>query len=190
MMTDAGTANGLNDGRTGHPASWPEEQLMAQCRIAFSRASGPGGQNRNKVETSVQIEFLPNHIVASASERRTQKENRDVALQRLRCKLAVELRPTAVGGAETQTDVASRPSETWMRYCRGGRIDIADSNRDWPTVLAELVGTLVESDWNLGLAASRLGTSSSQCVKLLKKHAAAFLLLNRERGLRGQRPLD
>lgn len=177
-----------------HPACLPDDQLMAQCRLTFSRASGPGGQNRNKVETSVQIEFVPAGIIASASERRTQNENRKVALQRLRCKLAVELRP-ASGAASTATSTAhfsgaQSASETWQRYCRNGRIDIAESNNDWPAILAEVIGLMCLCDWNISSVATKLGTSSSQLVKILKKHSPAFFLYNQERKARGQRPLD
>ena len=177
-----------------HPASWSEVQLLAQCKLTFSRASGPGGQNRNKVETSVQIEYLPAGIIAAASECRTQNENRKIAVQRLRCKLAVELRPDL---ATIELDASSAVpakelicSKTWQQYCRNGRIDISESNSDWPTILAEIIGLLSVCDWSIGQVATILGTTSSQLVKLLKKHSPAFVLLNRERKARSQRPLE
>ena len=169
-----------------HPCYWSEEQLLAQCRLTFSRASGPGGQNRNKVETSVQIEFLPVGVVASASERRTQNENRKVAIQRLRCKLAIEFRSVNASSPNAGTGSSNR----WRVYCRNGRIDISESNTDWPAILAEIIESLRAEDWEIGKVALGLGTSSSQLVKLLKKHLPAILLLNAERKLRGQRPLE
>ncbi len=183
--------NPMSDGdRCGdsHPACWPEKKLLSQCRLSFSRASGPGGQNRNKVETSVQIEYLPVGILASASERRTQNENRKVALQRLRCKLAVEIRPTEESLAAEHSAKTIFVSEIWKKYCRNGRVDIAESNVDWPSILAEVIGVLCRNDWNIGNAAAAFGTSASQLVKLLKKHPPAFSLLNRERKTRGQLP--
>ncbi|MCY2985058.1 MAG: peptide chain release factor-like protein [Planctomycetota bacterium] len=167
-----------------HPACWAEEELLTQCRLTFSRASGPGGQNRNKVETSVQIEFLPSGVIASASERRTQNENRKVAVMRLRCKLAVDVRLAA------HLD-SSNPligSDTWRLYCRDGRVDISDTNQDWPSILAELIGALSRFDWNASEVARTLDTSSSQIVKLLKKYGPAFVRFNEERKSRGQRP--
>ena len=171
-----------------HPACWPEDQLLAKCRLTFSRASGPGGQNRNKVETSVQIEYVPAGIIAAASERRTQNENRKVAVQRLRCKLAVEIRPALELVAMNRSSNTRAVTETWKRYCRDGRIDIAESNHEWPSILAEIIGVLCGFEWSIGGAATALGTSSSQLVKVLKKYPPAFLLLNRERKLRGQMP--
>ena len=169
-----------------HPCYWSEEQLLAQCRLTFSRASGPGGQNRNKVETSVQIVFLPTNVIAAASERRTQNENRKVAIQRLRCKLAVEFRCASADSPKE----GFKASEVWLNDCRNGRIDIAESNTDWPIILAEMIESLRIVDWNIGQAAQHFGTSSSQLVKLLKRHSPAFLLLNAERKSRGQRPME
>ncbi len=51
--------------------------------ITFFRASGPGGQHRNTRETGVRIRHLPTGIVVTATERRSQAENRRVALERL-----------------------------------------------------------------------------------------------------------
>lgn len=167
-----------------HPACWSEQELLSQCRLTFSRASGPGGQNRNKVETSVQLEFLPAGIIASASERRTQIENRKVAIMRLRCKLAVEFRASAIG----ESSGPSIGSETWRVYCRDGRVDISDSNHDWPSILAEVIEALARSDWNVSEVAMMFETSSSQLVKLLKKYGPAFQLFNAERKSRGQKP--
>lgn len=168
-----------------HPAGWSDDELLSHCKLTFSRASGPGGQNRNKVETSVQVEFVPAGIIAHASERRTQNENRKVAIQRLRCKLAVEYQRTH----ELVTPAKLAASELWNRYCLNGRVNISDSNTDWPALLAELMNTLKQKDWELSLVAEGLATSSSQLVKLLKKYPPALSRLNGERKLREQRPL-
>jgi protein subunit release factor B len=51
--------------------------------IEFVRASGPGGQHRNRRETGVRLTHKPSGIVVLATERRSQSENRRVALERL-----------------------------------------------------------------------------------------------------------
>jgi RF-1 domain len=164
-----------------HPACWSEEELLAHCKMTFSRVSGPGGQNRNKVETSVQIEFLPAKIAAHASERRTQNENRKVAVQRLRCKLAVDFQIDS----HASSDSNANPSELWGQYCVDGRVNISESNIAWPTILAELINSLCRWDWDISQTAIALGTSTSQLVKLLKRFPPAFTRLNTERAQRG-----
>ena len=66
-----------------HPAAASPEQLWAECEARRLRRSGPGGQHRNKVETAVSLRHLSTGVCAEASERRSQAQNRSVALFRL-----------------------------------------------------------------------------------------------------------
>lgn len=49
----------------------------------FSRASGPGGQNVNKVSTRVSLRHRPSGLTVHVQEARTQAANRRIARQRL-----------------------------------------------------------------------------------------------------------
>ena len=59
----------------------------------FFRASGPGGQHRNKVETGVRLVHLPSGTTVSATERRSRLQNQKVALERLIARLEDANRP-------------------------------------------------------------------------------------------------
>lgn len=169
-----------------HPALLEEDELLEACKFTFSRASGPGGQNRNKVETMVTVEHLPSGISASANERRTQGENRRVAILRLRCKLAIEAPNEPLVEAMKQTNWTSA---TWETYCRKGRIQISDTNDSFPIILAEAIAALEIADWETQLAAQRFATSSSQLIKLLAMFPPALARLNSIRSSRGKHPL-
>jgi peptide chain release factor 2 len=66
----------------------PENDL----KIEFTRSSGPGGQNVNKVETAVRIVHLPTGIVVSAQAERSQNANREHAMEILKTKLIALMR--------------------------------------------------------------------------------------------------
>ena len=58
-----------------------------EIRVETFKASGPGGQHRNKRETAVRVRHLPSGISALAAEHRSQARNKALALRRLELKL-------------------------------------------------------------------------------------------------------
>jgi len=164
-----------------HPSALPDDKLLEDCTSRRLRRSGPGGQHRNKVETAVQLLHRPSGVAAEANERRSQAENRAVALRRLRVNLALEVRtPLADDKA---------PSPLWQSRCRGGRIVVATDHADFPPLVAEALDTIAGRDANVKQAAERLGCTASQLVKFLAKEPRALGLVNNWRGERGLKTL-
>lgn len=152
-----------------HPASLEEDKLMLECELRFGRGSGPGGQHRNKVETAVVVTHLPSGVRGEASERRSQAQNRRRAMQRLRTNLALEIRSDRI---ETV------PSEIWQQHCRSARIAVNREHPQFPTVLAEALDVLHAEAMEMRVAAQRLGTTTSQLVKLLQLEPRALKMVN------------
>src|SRR5262245_46207557 len=73
-------------------AALTDDQLLAQCEVDTYRASGPGGQKRNKTSSAVRLRHPPSSLLVIAEESRSQYENKARALKRLRRALYLELR--------------------------------------------------------------------------------------------------
>lgn len=63
--------------------------------ITTFRASGPGGQHRNKTDSGVRLTHLPTNTVVTATNSRSQWENRRLALETLLQRLQEKNRTVA-----------------------------------------------------------------------------------------------
>jgi protein subunit release factor B len=71
------------------------ESLERDCDMEFFIATGPGGQNRNKVETGVRLVHRPTGTTVTATERRSQRANREAAFERMAQRLEEKQRVAA-----------------------------------------------------------------------------------------------
>src|SRR5437762_6362191 len=95
-----------------HPRSlWTsltDAQLLAQCQVDTYRASGPGGQKRNKTSSAVRVRHPPSGLIVIAEESRSQHENRLRALRRLRQALYLKIRDDLPAERLTPAGLAAR----------------------------------------------------------------------------------
>lgn len=164
-----------------HPACLPIEELMKDCDVRRTRRGGPGGQHRNKVETAVVIEHRPTKIIAEASERRSQEQNRQGAIFRLRINLAL--------GFRTEWEMDRRPSALWQSRCTGGKIVVSSEHDDFPALLAEALDAIEAFDMDVRDAAALLECTPSQLTKFLQQEPQALGIVNEARQRLGLRRL-
>lgn len=74
-------------------AAFDVKELMQwnpkDVKLETTRASGPGGQNVNKVETAVRATHMPSGLQVLAMDSRSQLENKKLCLARLEAKVMV-----------------------------------------------------------------------------------------------------
>src|SRR5690349_5930094 len=129
-----------------------DAQLLTQCEVDTYRASGPGGQKRNKTSSAVRIRHPASGLIVIAEESRSQHENRVRALKRLRQAFHLKLR---------ETPEASEASDTH------GNLDVGRRDaRFWPTV-ALVLDVLHAQEARVSEAARSLGVSTGNLIDFL-----------------------
>ena len=89
--------------------------------VAFVRASGPGGQNVNKVASAVRITHIPSGIVVTCSVERSQQQNRRLAIAIVKGKL--ELLEQAKRDEELKKIMGEKGSIAWGNQIRSYVLD-------------------------------------------------------------------
>ena len=138
-----------------------DEELIKLCKIDFFKATGPGGQKKNKTESAVRLTLNEPQVTASASEDRQQSVNRARALKRLRLQIALEWR---------------EEFQPW-----DDQWDMNPKNPRYPLFAAFLIDALDDSDWQVSTAAQNAGVSTGKFIKLLSRSDQLWQYVNQQR---------
>src|SRR5207237_8733237 len=117
-----------------HGTQLNDAQLLAKCEVDTYRASGPGGQKRNKTSSAVRIRHPPSGLIVIAEESRSQHENRARALRRLRQALYLKIRDELPAASLLPAIMAAHDD---FRHALGsdGRLHLGRKDvRFWPAV--------------------------------------------------------
>jgi hypothetical protein len=156
-----------------------DARLLAECDVHIHRASGPGGQHRNKVSTAIRLRHRPTGFSVNATERRSQHENKLRAVHRLREAIAIGIRVPP-------PDEIAWPESVQLH---DQRLRVNPKNPAYWSVLALALDTLLASEGQVARAAARLGVSTSSFTRFLADHAQAWTEANNIRSAFGLGPL-
>jgi hypothetical protein len=162
-----------------------DDALIAQCEVDRYRASGPGGQHRNKTESAVRLRHKPSGVSAIGEDSRSQAENKLHAVRRLRAAIALEVRaPVALDGYA--------PSPRLAGLIARGTAPLGAKTRltgEFWAAIAELLDLLVAGGLEIGATAQRLGITTGALSKLLLHDDHIARAVNDLRRARQMRPL-
>ena len=139
-----------------------EEALLRECRQEAYRASGPGGQHRNKTDSAVRLSLVEFGVSAQAADHRSQHRNRAEAVKRLRMELALSVRNSEPG--------------KWTDSWKIGRKD-----KRYARLIAVVLDVLGAHEWAVGGAAKQLGLSTGRLVRFLAHDPQVWDRVNQER---------
>jgi RF-1 domain len=167
-------------------ATWTaltDEQLLRQCAVDTYRASGPGGQKRNKASSAVRLRHPPTGLIVIAEESRSQHENRARALRRLRRALYLQVREPPPDGPAGQC-----PDLDAVRAAYG-RLDVGRKDRRFWPAAGVVLDVLAACEGRLSAAAGHLGVTTANLVEFLRTDPKVWQRANELRGLFGHKPL-
>ncbi|HSN30559.1 MAG TPA: peptide chain release factor-like protein [Kofleriaceae bacterium] len=159
-----------------------DDALIAQCEVDRYRASGPGGQHRNKTESAVRLRHKLTGVSAIGEDSRSQSENKLHAVRRLRVAIALQVREPA----------PAQPSPRLAALVAGGTAPLGKNTRltgEYWTAIAELLDLLVANNLEIGTTAQQLGISTGALSKLLLHDEHVGRAVNDLRRGKNLRPL-
>ena len=169
-----------------------DDELLAECDIHIYKASGPGGQHRNKVSSAVRFKHRPTGITATANDSRSQHTNRLLGLTRLRMNLALRLRcPVLPKQAELPpavTECLFSPKKQGAACLK--RLQIGPRDRRFWTVAAHLLDWLAAAQGRLSPVAQQMGISTGNLTFVLKSDRHLLAAAREIRRTYNRRPIS
>jgi len=172
-------------------ATWTQlsdAQLLAQCDVDTYRASGPGGQKRNKTSSAVRLRHTPSGLIVIAEESRSQHENRARALRRLRQALYLKIREDLPSEMLSSLRLDTRDE---LRSARDGEGRLHLGRKDarfWP-VVGLVLDVLQAVEARVSEAAATLGISTGNLIDFLRTEDKVWEQANQLRARFGHKPL-
>jgi len=110
-----------------------DEQLLKECDVQCFKSSGPGGQHVNTTDTAVRMTHRPTAIMVTSRSGRSQHQNRQQCLRKIRETVADRNRPRKARVATRMPRAIRRrilESKRRRAVLKSGRRRINDDGRE------------------------------------------------------------
>ena len=165
-----------------------DAQLLAQCEVDTYRASGPGGQKRNKTSSAVRLRHPPSGLIVIAEESRSQHENRAARPAPAAPGVVFETAGGAAAGGSHPGGVGGAAGLRAGRDADGRLHPGRKDPRYWPAV-GVVLDVLQAVEVRVGEAAEALGVSTGNLIDFLSGDDKVWEQANHmARPLRAQGP--
>jgi hypothetical protein len=145
------------------------------------RSSGPGGQRKNKTSSAVRLRHGATGLMVTASESRSQHENRTRAMRRLREAIALHQR-NVLSEAEV-------PPFYVAALERDASLHVNRANPDYWLIVQHILDVLLARHGRVSEAAETLRISTGQLIRFLKDDPKLWEQTTRMRRDLGLQPL-
>ena len=146
-----------------------DDALIRICEFSPYKATGRGGQKKNKSSSAVRLVHKPTDIAVTASKSRCQHTNRKIALKKLRYQMAFEIRSGELPKLST--------------------VEMSPNNKRFYLWIAYIFDILHRHHFAISNCAKELELSTSRLIKLLARDDTVWQHVNDKRKALALNPL-
>ena len=148
-----------------------DDDLLKHCRVDEFKATGKGGQKRNKVTNAIRLTLA--HLMVTDSSSRSRATNQQRALRKMRLRIALDTK-----NIDQRSRFKTFPREA-LPYLQGDLIRINTTNPAFPFFVGGVVDLFATTSGDWKKSAETCEFSVSQLKKFTQKHSSLASALKR-----------
>ena len=160
-----------------------DADLLAECHRDYWRASGPGGQKRNKTDSAVRLRHHGCGLLVTSSDTRSRAQNTRRAVRRLREAIALRIREPV----ETQNYHVHSELLAFLHSPQRGTSFQRDAA--YLIAIAELLDVFIACQCAIGETSKCLGVRSGLLSRFIRRDDRLIRRIGELRIAAGLRPL-
>jgi len=146
--------------------------LKKSCRMDVFKATGHGGQKKNKTSNAIRLTL--EHLSVTFTTSRSKAENISGAFRKLRMSIALDI----TTGRENCHLSQTYPADL-VQYFQKGSININAKNPVFPVVIGLIIDNFIKHQGNYKSVSEALKVSTSQLRKFITKNPFMIETVNK-----------